>query len=280
MSEVVYLNGEFTPKENAKISPNDRGFIFADGVYEVAKYYNGKPFRYDDHLQRLERSLSELEINFVETGSLKSVFSELINRNNFQEKHAGVYLQITRGENKRVHYFPENIKPTVYAFAFDLPSFNDNLKNGIKVITHEDIRWQRCDIKSVSLLPNTMLYNKAVKAGAGECVLIRDGMVTEATHSSVLGVKNGVVITRPLSNFILPGITRKVVLEICAASKIPYEEREFSENELYDLDEIIIAGTGSEITPVIQVNESPIGNGNPGEITRFIQNMFFELVGG
>ncbi len=280
MSEIVFLNGEFMPKENAKISPNDRGFIFADGVYEVAKYYNGKPFRYDDHIQRLERSLSELEIDFAETDGLKSVFSELINRNNFQEKHAGVYLQISRGENKRVHYFPENIKTTVYAFAFAMPSSKDNLENGIKVLTHEDIRWQRCDIKSVSLLPNTMLYNKAVKAGAGECVLIRNGMVTEATHSSVLGVKNGIVITRPLSNFILPGITRKVILEICAASKIPFEEREFSENELYDLDEIIIAGTGSEITPAIQVNEKIIGNGKPGEITRFIQNRFFEMVGG
>lgn len=278
MNETVYLNGEYMPKENAKISPNDRGFIFADGVYEVAKYYNGKPFRYDDHIQRLERSLSELEIDFAETDGLKSVFSELVIRNNFQEKHAGVYLQISRGENKRVHHFPENIKPTVYAFAFALPSSKDNLEDGIKVLTHEDIRWQRCDIKSVSLLPNTMLYNKAVKAGAGECVLIRNGMVTEATHSSVLGVKNGIVITRPLSNLILPGITRKVILEICAAGNIPCEEREFSENELYDLDEIIIAGTGSEITPAIRVNDRIIGNGKPGEITRFIQNKFFELV--
>lgn len=278
MSEIVYLNGEFMPRENAKISPSDRGFIFADGVYEVAKYYNGKPFRYEDHIQRLKRSLSELEIDFTETESLESVFSELINRNNFQKKHAGVYLQITRGEYKRVHHFPSDIKPTVYAFAFDLPSFKDNLENGIKVITHEDIRWQRCDIKSVSLLPNTMLYNKAVKAGTGECVLIRNGIVTEATHSSVLGVKNGVVITCPLSNLILPGITRKVVLEICAAGNIPFEEREFSENELYNLDELIIAGTGSEITPAIQVNERIIGNGKPGEITRFIQKKFFEMV--
>ena len=279
MNEIVYLNGEFIQKENAKISPDDRGFIFADGVYEVVKYYNGRPFRYVDHLQRLVRSLLELEIDFTETESFKSVFSELIIRNNLQEKHAGVYLQITRGENKRVHYFPENIKPTVYAFAFDLPSFIDNLENGIKVITHEDIRWQRCDIKSVSLLPNTMLYNKAVKNGAGECLLIRDKRVTEATHSSILGVKNGIVITRPLSNLILPGITRKVVLEICATGKIPFEEREFTENELYELDELIIAGTGSEITPAIQVNDKIIGNGNPGEITRFIQNKFFEMVG-
>ncbi len=278
MNEIVFLNGEFIKKEEAKISPNDRGFIFADGVYEVAKYYNGKPFRYHDHLKRLERSLTEIEIEYNETVRLEAVFDELITKNYLNDKHAGVYLQITRGEHKRVHHFPENIRPTVYAFTFGLPSFTDNLENGIRVITHEDIRWERCDIKSVSLLPNTMLYNKAVKAGAGECVLIRDGMVTEATHSSVLGVKNGVVITRPLSNLILPGITRKVILEICADNNIPFEEREFSEAEMLEMDELIIAGTGSEITPAIQVNDNLIGNGKPGRITRFIQDKFFELV--
>lgn len=278
MSEIVYLNGEFIKKEEAKISPNDRGFIFADGVYEVAKYYNGRAFRYADHLSRLKRSLNELEIKYSETESLETVFNELIVRNNLQNKHAGVYLQITRGEHKRVHHFPENMQPTVYAFAYHMPSFTDNLENGISLITHEDIRWQRCDIKSVSLLPNTMLYNKAVKAGAGECVLIRNGMVTEATHSSVLGVKNGVVITRPLSNLILPGITRKVILEICAANQIPFEEREFSEAEMLAMDEIIIAGTGSEITPAIQINDTVLGNRKPSKITRFIQEKFFELV--
>jgi D-alanine transaminase len=278
MSETVFLNGEFIKKEDAKISPNDRGFIFADGVYEVAKYYYGKPFRYNDHLKRLERSLAEIEIEYNETDKLEAIFDELITRNNLKDKHAGVYLQITRGEHKRVHYFPEKIQPTVYAFAFELPSFKDNLENGIRVITHDDIRWQRCDIKSVSLLPNTMLYNKAVKAGAGECVLIRDGMVTEATHSSVLGVKNGTVITRPLSNLILPGITRKVILEICTANQIPYEEREFSETEMLEMDELIIAGTGSEITPAIQVNDNMIGNGKPGKITRLLQDKFFDLV--
>jgi D-alanine transaminase len=279
MNEIVFLDGRFVAKEAAKISPDDRGFIFADGVYEVTKYYNGKAFRYDDHIQRLKRSLNELEIGFKDLDGLCPVFSELIVKNNFQDKHAGVYLQITRGAHKRVHNFPENIKPTIYAFTFDLPSFKSNLENGIKVITHDDIRWQRCDIKSVSLLPNTMLYNRAVKAGAGECVLIRDGMVTEATHSSVLGIKNGVVITRPLSNLILPGITRKVILEICSAAKIPVEERSFSEDELYAMDELIIAGTGSEITPAIQVNDNAIGEKIPGEITRFIQGKFSELVG-
>ena len=153
-----------------------------------------------------------------------------------------------------------------------------NLEEGIKVIIREDIRWLRCDIKSVSLLANTMLYNQAVNERAGECILIRDGKVTEASHSSVLAVKNGTVITHPLSNLILPGITRKVILEICERNKIPVDERPLLKEELYDADELIIAGTGSEITPVVQVDEVIIGNKKPGMITRFLQEKYFEMV--
>ncbi|SHE47024.1 D-alanine transaminase [Mariniphaga anaerophila] len=278
MSELVYLNGEFLPKENATISPNDRGFVFADGVYEVIKYYNGKPFRYEDHLARLKRSLNEVQIGFKNLAELEHIFHRLLNENNLAETQSGVYLQISRGANKRVHNFPAGITPTVYAFAFPMPSFTEKLEKGISVITREDIRWLRCDIKSVALLPNTMLYNQAVESGAGECILIRDGKVTEATHSSVLAVKDGTVITHPLSNLILPGITRKVILEICGANNIPVEERAVSEKELFDVDELIIAGTGSEITPVIQVNNTPVGNKKPGEITRLLQHKFFEMV--
>ncbi len=278
MSEIVYLNGTFLLKEKATLSPDDRGFIFADGVYEVIKYYNGKPFRYADHLERLERSLQEVQIGFEDLAGLEAIFFRLIEENSLTGVHAGIYLQITRGAKKRVHHFPEGIQPTVYAFAFPLPSFTENLEKGIKVITREDIRWLRCDIKSVALLPNTMLYNQAVEAGAGECILIRDGKVTEATHSSVLAVKKGTVITHPLSNLILPGITRKVILEICAENNIPVEEQAFSEKELYEMDELMISGTGSEITPVIQINNTPVRNKKPGEITRFLQQKFFELV--
>lgn len=278
MSEIVYINGEYLPRENARISPDDRGFIFADGIYEVIKYYNGSPFRYQDHLERLKRSLVEIQLKYDATKRLKDIFSTLLSQNKLNEKHAGVYLQITRGVNNRVHYFPKEIKPTVYAFAFELPSAKEKLESGIKVITHEDIRWLRCDIKSVALLPNTIIYNQAVEAGAGECILIRNGMVTEATHSTVMGIKNGVVITHPLSNLILPGITRKVVLEICKQNNIPMEERTFSESELYKFDELFIAGTGSEITPVVEVNDSSVGNKKPGEITRLIQRKFFEIV--
>ncbi len=277
MSGAVYLNGSFLAEEEAVISPNDRGFIFADGVYEVVKYYNGKPFRYSDHIERLKQSLKELDLNYDDVGGLKSLFNRLIFENGLAEKHAGIYIQITRGNNKRVHYFPQDISPTVYAFAFELPSFTVNLQNGIKVITKDDIRWHRCDIKSVSLLPNTMLYNEAVKQGAGESILIRDGIVTEATHSSVLMVKNGVIYAHPLTNLILPGITRKVVEEICETAQIPFVEKRVKKSELLEMDEIFITGTGSEITPVIQVNDTQISP-TPGDITRFIQQQFFALV--
>lgn len=278
MSEIVYLNGDFISKEEAKISPDDRGFIFADGVYEVIKYYNGKPFRYADHLERLKRSLSEIAIDFQDLEQFETIFSELLVQNKLENVHAGVYLQITRGTNKRVHHFPAGLTPTVYAFAFELPTFTEKLEKGIKVITQEDIRWLRCDIKSVSLLPNTMLYNNAVNEGAGESILIRNGNVTEATHSSVFGVKNGVVITHPANTLVLPGITRKVVFEMCSENNIQFEERAISEKELFELDEIFISGTGSEIMPVVQVNDKVIDGRKPGKITRFLQKKFFEMV--
>ncbi|SHI87153.1 D-alanine transaminase [Tangfeifania diversioriginum] len=277
MSNTVYLNGKFVPEEEARISPNDRGFLFADGVYEVIKYYNGKPFRYANHIERLERSLREIRIDFRETGSLKSVFQKLLADNELTETHAGIYLQITRGAHRRIHSFPDKYEPTVYAFAFSLPSAAQNIENGIKVTTHEDIRWLRCDIKSVSLLPNTFLFNEAVENGGGECILIRNGVVTEATHSSVFGVKNGTVYTHPLSNLILPGITRKAVIGICKRLKIQVQEKAVSEEELFELDELFITGTGSEITPVIQVDDKPVGNKKPGGITRLIQFEFFKL---
>lgn len=276
MSNIVYLNGDFVDEREAQIAPNDRGFLFADGVYEVAKYYQGKAFRFQDHLERLNRSLKEIEIVY-DTRMLEQVFTDLIRKNNMLDKQAGIYLQISRGAAKRSHHFPENIAPTVYAYAFNLPSDKEKLENGIKVISHEDIRWQRCDIKSVALLPNTMLYNKAYMRGAGECVLIRDGYITEATHSSVLCVKNGSVVTRQLSNFILPGITRKVILELCTANNLTVEEYLFSLEDLVEMDEVFIAGTGSEICPVVQVDHNFIGDGKPGEITRFLQKKFFEL---
>lgn len=279
MSSIVFLNGKYLRLAEAYISPEDRGFNFADGVYEVVKFYKGEPFRMYDHLDRLKYSLNEVSIPFTQVDDLEHIFNELLIRNGLAGADSGVYLQITRGAHKRVHHYPTIGQPTVYAFAFPFPSFGEWLENGIKVTTAEDIRWLRCDIKSVSLLPNTMLYNRALQKGAGECILIRDGKVTEATHSSVFAVKNSTVYTHPLSNLILPGITRKVVLELCQMNNIPFLEKAIPEDELERMDEIFIAGTGSEIMPVVQVNESLIGDGKPGKMTRLLQGFFFEIVG-
>lgn len=277
MPEIVYLNGKFVPKHEALISPEDRGFNFADGIYEVIKYYGGKPFRYADHLDRLKRSLREVSIRFNDCDQLEAVLQELLERNELAGQEVGVYLQITRGSHTRIHRFPDQIMPTVYATAFPFASKWDQLKNGVKVITTEDIRWLRCDIKSVSLLPNVMAAQKAHKQGAVEAIFIRNGVVTEGSHSSFMAVKNGTVYTHPDSNLVLPGITKIVIREICRENNIPLIEEGFAASELTSMDEMMIVGTGSEVTPVVQIDETTVGNGQPGPITLLLQEKFFEM---
>ncbi len=278
MNDIVCLNGVFLPRQEARISPDDRGFHFADGVYEVIKYYRGKPFRLADHLERLSASLSAVGISYSDLDGLPALFVRLLQVNNLSEADAAVYLQISRGTHFRVHHFPEIPEPTVYAFCYPFPSFTEKLENGISTITAEDIRWLRCDIKSVALLPNSMLYQQAVVRGAGECILIRAGMVTEATHSSVFAVWDGIVITHPLSNLILPGITRKVLLEICRSEGIPVEEKAVPVADLDTVDDLMVCGTGGEVMPVITVDGKKVGTGTPGPVTRWLQKRFFDQV--
>ena len=277
MAEIVYLNENFVLKNEAFVSPEDRGFNFADGIYEVIKYYGGKSFRYADHMDRLRRSLGEISINFDDLTQFEVVFQSLLEQNGLANQEAGVYLQITRGSHTRIHQFPESIKPTVYATAFPFSSKWDQLKNGVKVITTEDIRWLRCDIKSISLLPNVLAAEKAHEQNAVEAIFIRNGMVTEGSHSSFMAVKNGVVYTHPDSNLILPGITKIVIREICKTNHIPLVEEAIPASELMAMDEMMIIGTGSEVTPVVQMDKMQVGNGKPGPVTLFIQEKFFEL---
>lgn len=277
INELVYLNGSIVAKKEASISPDDRGFNFADGIYEVIKYYHGKPFRYEDHLERLKRSLREVQIEFEGFGLLETAFQSLLDENGLVSQEAGIYLQITRGSQTRIHHFPENSKPTIYATAFPFPSKPDQLQNGVKVITTEDIRWLRCDIKSVSLLPNVLAAEKAHRQEAVEAIFIRNGIVTEGSHSSFMAVKNGIVYTHPDSNLILPGITRKVVFEICKENGIKVVEEGIPIAELATMEEMMIVGTGSEVTPVVNVDGTKINDGIPGPVTRFLQGKFFEL---
>ncbi|BBE16959.1 D-alanine aminotransferase [Aquipluma nitroreducens] len=277
MAEIVYLNGNFVLKNEAFVSPEDRGFNFADGIYEVIKYYGGKPFRYADHMDRLRRSLREISIDFDNLDQFEVVFQTLLEQNGLANQEAGVYLQITRGSHTRIHQFPESIKPTVYATAFPFSSKWDQLKNGVKVITTEDIRWLRCDIKSISLLPNVLAAEKAYEQNAVEAIFIRNGMVTEGSHSSFMAVKNGVVYTHPDSNLILPGITKIVIREICKTNNIPLVEEPIPASELMAMEEMMIIGSGSEVTPIVRLDESLVGDGKPGQVTLLIQEKFFEL---
>ena len=275
---TVYLNGQFMSRDRAMVSPEDRGFYFADGIYEVVKFYKGKPFCFEEHINRFKNSLSGVKIRFENTARLRDVFDALIKANNLTDKYAGVYIQITRGVAPRTHRFPDgNIEPTVFARAFDLPAYVSEMSNGVGIATHEDIRWQWCNIKSIALLPNTIIFEEAAAQGAFECMLIRNGFVTEATHSNIMAVKNNTVYTHPDTNLILPGITRMAVLRLCRMNNIQVVEEPVKASEIAHYDEWFICGTGSEIVPVVKIDNLPVGNAKPGPITRMIQQEFFKI---
>ncbi|MBN2214564.1 MAG: aminotransferase class IV [Bacteroidales bacterium] len=277
MQEIIYLNGRYISKDRAYITINDRGFHFGDGIYEVIRFYKNKPFCIDKHLNRLKRSLKEVRIEFPGISATENICYELIRKNKLKDSYAGIYIQITRGSHPRIHHFPEGVSPTVCINSFPVIPRKEQLVDGIKVITRPDIRWLRCDIKSISLLANTLMIQEAIELGARECILVRNGIITEATHSSVLGVKDGKVITHPDSNYILPGVTKSTVKDICRENSIEFIEKAFTEEEIAGLDELVIAGTGNEIMPVVRVNDELIGDGIPGPLTRFIQKKFFEM---
>ncbi len=273
---IVYLNGSYIPKREACISADDRGFYFADGIYEVIKYYKGKSFCFNDHIIRLKRSLNEVKINIDNIEIIEEIANKLIIINKLENEYAGIYIQITRGVHPRMHAFPEkSVRPTLYINAYPFRSFDNNLKNGIKVIMRNDIRWHRCDIKSIGLLPNVLMFQEAIENDAQECFFVRDKYFTESTHSNIFAVREGVVYTHPDSNLILPGITKKIVLQICHESGITVNESAICAEEYKYYDEFFITGTGNEVMPVIQIEDTIIGSGKPGRVTRHIQNEFF-----
>ncbi|MBN1144350.1 MAG: D-amino-acid transaminase [Bacteroidales bacterium] len=275
---TIYLNGQFMGRDKAMVSPEDRGFYFADGVYEVVKYYKGKPFCFEEHLNRFKDSLSGVKIRFENTAKLRDVCDALIKANSLSNKYAGVYIQVTRGVASRTHRFPEgNIEPTVFARAFTMPTYLNEMRDGIRLVTHEDIRWQWCNIKSIALLPNTIIFEEAATQGAFECMLIRNGYITEATHSNIMAVKNGTVYTHPESNLILSGITRLMVLQLCNKLNIPVVEEPINATKIGDYDEWFVCGTGSEIVPVIKIDDTPVANAKPGPVTRLLQHEFLRI---
>jgi len=280
MSPIVYFNGEFLPKEQVHVSPDDRGFLFGDGVYDVTLTYGGRLFRIADHLERMANGLRSLRIEGADVDGLEKVGEELMARNNLDCYSQALYLQVTRGAAKRTHHFPSgSVSPTVYATISPFNRKGDP-ENGSPIATVPDVRWARCDIKSVCLLPNCLATQRAKDLGAHEAVFVRDGAMMEGASSTFFAVFDGVVHTPPLTNYVLPGITRKVVLELCESHGIPVRIASILQSDLVGADEIFIAGTTSEVVPVTAMDGVPVSNGKPGPVARRISDLFVSCAHG
>ena len=274
----VYFNDKYIPHEDVRLSPFDRAFLFAEGVYEALRTYNGKLFRLDDHLERLRYSLTQLEIPFNDFSLIEEITSKLARINNITNDYS-VYLQISRGVSfPRTHDYEDDLIPNVFAFVKPIKDNSREIKDGVKVILEKDLRWLRCDIKSTSLLPSVMANQGAMRKNAYEAILFRNDFITEGSHTNFFAVKNNKVFTAPISNYILNGVTRKVVLEICNANKVNFIEEQIKVNDLKTFNEFFLTGTTTEIMPIVQIDDWVVGDGKPGILTRTIQEIFFKTV--
>jgi D-alanine transaminase len=280
---TIYLNGEFMPIEEAKISVLDRGFIFGDGVYEVIPVYSRKAFRLAEHLRRLQHSLDGIRLkNPHGDGEWAKLINELVARNEAQDQY--LYLHITRGVAKRDHAFPSPpVKPTVFMMSNPLLTAPAALlHSGVACITAPDNRWLRCDIKAIALLPNVLLRQMAVDAGAAETILIRPesmtggAFMTEGAASNIFVVKNGKLLAPPKDNLMLPGITYDVVLEIAAANGIPYEVRKIGVAEVFAADELLLTSSTKEVLAITQLDGKPVGTGKPGAMFARLHKLYQE----
>lgn len=275
---IVYFNDKYIPHDEVKVSPFDRAFLFSDGVYEALRTYNNKLFRLQDHLERLNYSLHELDISFKDLNQIENISTKLAEINNIKTDFS-IYLQISRGISfPRTHNYENNLTPNVFAFVKPIKDNSKEKNIGVKVILEKDLRWLRCDIKSTSLLASVMANQHAIRTNAYEAILFRDDFITEGSHTNFFAVKNNKIYTAPLSNYILNGITRKVVLELCNENKIDFCEEYIKVNNLKDYDEFFITGTTTEVTPIIQIDDCMVKDGKPGILTRKIQKMFFNTL--
>ena len=273
----VFLNGKLLPVEDAKVSVLDRGFIFGDGVYELVPVYSRVPFRLEEHLVRLERSLGEAKIrNPYSRAQWRSHIHGLIDAQPFEDQ--GVYFQVTRGAAKRDHAFPKNVEPTAFMMANPLVNPPQaQVERGGSAVSAQDNRWLRCDIKSISLIGNVLLRQLSAEADAAETILFRDGKLTEASASNVFIVKRGVIQSPPKSNLILPGITYDVIAELAAANGLPLEFRDVSEAEVRGADEIWVTSSSKEVFPIVTLDGRQIGDGKPGPIFRRMYQLYQEF---
>ncbi|WP_086245993.1 D-amino acid aminotransferase [Campylobacter devanensis] len=272
--QKVFLNGEFIDKDSAKISIFDRGFIFGDGIYEVVPVINSIIVEKDGFWDRFQRSLNEISLNLPYTNDeFESILNNLIEINSLKE--GGLYIQITRGVAPRDFSFVKGVKPTIMAFAFsDSVLEHPAAKSGITIISTPDIRWKRRDIKSISLLGQCYAKNQATIAGADECFMVEDGYVTEAGSSSAFIIKDGTLITKPLSNEILPGIRRNRLLNLAKQIGLQIQERKFSMDEVYNADECFISAATIILLPVIKADGKAINSGKIGEYTTKLRELY------
>ena len=270
---TAYLNGEFLPLQEARISPLDRGFLFGDGIYEVVPSYGGRMVGFSQHFARMEKGLALVEIapSLTEQDT-RDICQHLIDNNRETlGENIGVYLHVSRGaDTRRFHAYPEGVQPTVFAFAFALTppvTADRSIHAGAKVAITQDLRWQRCHIKSTALLGNVMHFQQGYREGNAETILFNgDGQITEASSSNVFIVKDGEVLTPPLDNQLLPGITRMLVLACLQKAGIPHRESWFSVDDLNNADEVWLTSSGKEILPVVQVGDKTIADGNVGPV--------------
>ena len=270
---TVYLNGQFLPLGSAKISVLDRGFIYGDGVYEVVPVYGRKPFRMPQHLARLARTLAGVGLADPHAGRWEALIAELIDRQPFEDQ--AVYVQVTRGVAKRDHAFPQGVEPTVFMMSnpLVLPT-REQVERGVAVVTAEDNRWLRCDLKTTSLVGNVLMRQLAADAGAIETVMFRDGRLTEASASNVLVVREGRIIAPPKDNLILPGITYDATLEIAQSAGMPLEVRPVTRDEALSADEMWLSSSSKEVLAVTRVDGEPFAGGVPGPVFRRIYEAF------
>jgi D-alanine transaminase len=278
MGRIVYVNGSYLPEEQGKISIFDRGFLFADGIYEVTAVVNGRLVDYPAHMERLERSLHEIKMDWpCSREELTAMHLEMVKRNNLAE--GWIYMQITRGSADRDFKFPKGVKPTLIAFtqAKKLVD-NPDAVRGVGVITIPDIRWARRDIKTVNLLAPVLGKQAAYEAGAFEAWMVEDGKVTEGTSSNAYIVKDGKVVTRGLSNNILAGCTRRALFRLAKEHGVTIEERPFTAEEAYAADEAFLTSASNFVLPIVEIDGKRVGGGQPGPLTRRLREMFLEEI--
>lgn len=272
--QIVYLNGRFLPLEEAHISVLDRGFMLGDGAYELIPVYQRKPFRLDEHLRRLQHTLDGIRLpNPMNDAQWHDVIAQVVTKQ--PAGNQSVYLQVTRGAAPRDHAFPRDATPTVLVMSNPLKAADpEEIEHGVCAVSAPDIRWGRCDLKTINLLPNVLAKQKAVEAGCVECIMFREGVLTEGAASNIFVVKDGVIHAPVKDHRMLPGITYDLVLELASHNGLPVEVRDISEAEVREADELWLTSSSREVQAIVELDGKPVGNGLPGQLHRRMHALY------